>query len=264
MVKGALAVDPKRAAAIQRKEIRDAKRVATKQGAMAKDPNLTQLTDQRMRNFVNDIGNVQQFAPGDYGAQREAANAAVMDTFNRRMDPQFQRELEDFNQRMAETGNPVGSENYNNQLQLLRQSQNDQRLNAQNQAYLTGQGEQAQGFNQGFSTWGANSQLPMQQYSTLAPWAMQNNQQVWQGGQNALDRRTQTNLANIGARAGGGGGGALTYDQRLGLIAAEGRANALNQGFNLYNNIPAAPNMGNSFAQGIGAGVGAGLGGAMR
>lgn len=266
MAKGALAVDPARAAAIKRKEIRDAKRVAAKQGAMSKDPTLNQTTEQQMQKLVGDIGNVQQFSPGDYAAQREAANAAVMDSFSRRMDPQFQREQQEFDQRMAETGNPVGSENYETQLKLLRQSQGDQRLNAQNQAYLTGQGEQAQGYNQGANTWGLNSQLPMQQYSTLMPWMQQQNQQVWQGGQNALDRKTQTSLANIGANASrsAASSGALTYDQRLGLIAAESQANAVANGYNLYKNTVPKTNTGNAIANGIAAGVGAGLGGAMR
>lgn len=262
MAKGALAIDPARAAAIKRKEIRDAKRVATKQGAMSKDPTLNQATERAMQSLVGKIGDTQQFAPGDYAAQREAANAAVMDSFSRRMEPQFQREQQEFDQHMAETGNPIGSEKYNNQLQLLRQSQRDQRLNAQNQAYLTGQGEQAQGYNQGANTWGLNSQLPMQQYSTLMPWMQQQNQQVWQGGQNALDRRTQTNIANIGGRS--AGAGALTYDQRLGLIAAESQANAVANGYNLYRNTVPKTNTGNAIAKGVTQGTIAALGGAMR
>lgn len=261
MAVGAMGVDPKRAAAIERKRIRDANRG---KGAMSKDPTLSQSTESAMQSAIGRIGGIQNFAPGDYGAQREAANAAVMDSFERRMNPQFQREQQQFDQYMAETGNPIGSENYNTQLQLLRQSQGDQRLNAQNQAFLTGQSEQQQGFNQNYTGWNANAQLPMQQYSMLAPWMMQQNQQQFLGGQNALDRKNQINLANIGARASrGGGGDQLTYDQRLGLIDAEAYNNFIAQGNNMFGGYQ-KPNLGNSFAGGVASGVGAGLGGALR
>lgn len=87
-------------------------------------------------------------APGSEGFQEgaQAARDAVYSSFERRNEPVFQREKEEFQQRMADQGVPQGSSLYNRLEKEMDQRQNDARLNAQTQAYLAGSEEHSRMF----------------------------------------------------------------------------------------------------------------------
>ena len=78
----------------------------------------------------------------------DKAQQAVMNQFNRSMEPQFGREDADFQQCMAEQGIDPNSGRYKAEYQNLQQSHDMQRQNAMDQAYQTGLAAQQQAFNQ--------------------------------------------------------------------------------------------------------------------
>ncbi len=239
-----------------------------------------QMSNDALQGLFGRIQGQGDFNPGDFMQARERASGAVMDSFNRRMNPQFQQEEQQFRQQMAEQGIPENSELYNRQFQQLKDTQNSARLNAQNQAFLTGQSEQAMGYEQAANTYN----MPYAQLGALAPFYgdqnetlrqqatiassidLQNKQNQFTGQQNELDRRNQRWLLKNQPRGGGGGGG-LSYDQQLALQRE--RSNA-----DLYNSLALMgvqngqqlkpPGVAGGFMQGVGAGIGAGLGAGLR
>lgn len=83
---------------------------------------------------------------GDFNDWRQGQIDSTYNDFTRRMDPQFAKETQDFEQQMANRGIPVGSELYNSQKQQLVQQQND----ARNSALVSAQGLAGQNANQFF------------------------------------------------------------------------------------------------------------------
>jgi hypothetical protein len=67
---------------------------------------------------------------GDFNQWRQGQIDSTYGDFTRRMDPQFARQSEDFEQQMANRGIPVGSDLYNQQKGLLNQQQSDARQSA--------------------------------------------------------------------------------------------------------------------------------------
>lgn len=187
-----------------------------------------------MGSFDPQLAPMPEMPQADYTAMRQRAEQAAMDSFERNMGPQQQREEAAFRNRMAEQGVPETSEGYQRQYADMKAQQNAARQNAATAAFQAGQGEQAQAygqqaqnyqlgmagrdqqFNQGLQQY----RLPMEQLNTLAPYYNTN----FQGQQAGLDRqwqeqmaqrqnrwdrqnmRLQYNLANSG-RSGGGRGG---------------------------------------------------------
>jgi len=109
-----------------------------------------------VNNLVDRLNTRPDFAPeglpdipgveGGFGQERQNATNAVYDEFSRRNEPLFQQQQQAFRQRMAEQGIPEGSEQFQRAQQQMLQSQNDARLSAQNQAFLTGGQEQSRLF----------------------------------------------------------------------------------------------------------------------
>ena len=77
-----------------------------------------------------------------FGDQRDEVIKSVMDQFDRRMEPQFRQQTQQLNQDLVDRGIYPGSQQYNTLMAEMRQSHGDQRLDARNQAILTGGQEQ--------------------------------------------------------------------------------------------------------------------------
>ena len=77
--------------------------------------------------------------------ESEAADA-IYGQFSRRMEPQFQRDLDAQNTKLVNMGFQQGDEGYDQALGDLRTSQNDMRLNAMDQATIRS-GQEAQRFH---------------------------------------------------------------------------------------------------------------------
>lgn len=244
-------------------------------------------------DILSQLGSQGSFQPGDYSQQVTAAQNSVMDEFNRRMQPQFAKQDEDWRQRMAEQGIDPNSERAKFEYQQMQASQGDARQGAMNAANQAGLAAQAQGFGQDFSRWQGNSQMPLQQLGALSPFyqgqvsgQLQQGQQDFTAGQNALDRQQQFALGNQGfdfqkelaalqhrynmalqaaAPRGGGGGGGLSYDQQLQLLreksALDVNGQVIVNGLAGQNGVRPSAGTGfaNGLANGIGVGVGAGL-----
>lgn len=206
-------------------------------------------------NAQNWIAQQGQFTPGDYEAMRQKAADSVYGSFEKRNEPLFKQQQEQLQTEMMNRGISQDNPMFAERMRQLQESQNDARLQAQNQAFLTGQGEQAQGFSQGLQTWqqpyaalGQVSQLPMAQQGFQ-----------WQMGEAEKNRefekwRTQQELANrlqvakTGGSRGGGGGG-LSYEQQLELE----RQKYIMQ---ITGRIPLQqPNPWNAAIGGVGAGI---------
>lgn len=150
----------------------------------------------------------------DYAAQRLAAENSVMDSFNRRMEPQFQQQGQDFRARMAARGIDEGSEAFQQMYQNeVTNPQTDARADAMSRAFQLGQSEQAQQFGQGVEEkrlnydlgerdWQAvenergrqftsSERVAAQEFTTAATAAMQK----WQSDEAGLDRDFNAALA---------------------------------------------------------------------
>ena len=176
----------------------------------------------------------------DYSQMRQQAEQRVMDSFNREMQPEFQRQDDNFRKQMALQGIPEGSEKWNLQYENMTDAQNSARQQAMDSAFQTGQGEQAQAWNQNFN---ANNTMFNQQYQThqmpyqnlgaMTPYysgqmgmmgqqanrywqgQQQNQQNQFTAGQNQLNRDHQMSMQHsaqghashlAGMHRGGGGG----------------------------------------------------------
>ena len=84
------------------------------------------------------------------------------------MEPQFQRENADFQQRMAEQGIDPNSGRYKTEYNNMQQQHNLARQQASDQAYQAGLGAQNQFFGQMMQS----QQLPLAQMQAAAPWMM--------------------------------------------------------------------------------------------
>lgn len=169
--------------------------------------------EQQEREVYEDAGsyynqmmsNAMRFDPNNPAAgyqqaftnQMDAARQTVMDQFERSMAPQFQREQADFQQRMAEQGIDPNSKSYEAQYRAMMDAQNNQRLNAQAQAFQLGGQYQQQGFEQAIQ----GQMMPAQFWQATGDvWNRQ-----YQTRQDAIqkerDRQAALRQASIGAGA---------------------------------------------------------------
>lgn len=243
----------------------------------------TQGGNEMMNMLYGQMQSRGDFAPGDYSQQRQRAEESVMGTFNRRMDPQFQKEEADFRQMMAERGIPETSDQFAREYQNMKRTQNDARLDAMDRGVQLGQGEQAQAFGQQVQTY----QMPYANMSAFNPMyaqqgAMQqlNSRMDFEKRMGESDQqhqmrmeqmRNQHALQQIKATprggGGGGGGGQLTMADRLQLMNQEFYNNLALIGMQNGQQTPlpgVATGVTQGVASGVGAGVTAGLGGGLR
>ena len=144
----------------------------------------------------------EKFNPNDPMAQfnqaaTDYANKAqqtAYDQFSSMMEPQFQRENADFQQRMAEQGIDPNSGRYKTEYNNMQQQHNLARQQASDQAYQAGLGAQNQFFKQMMQS----QQLPLAQMQAAAPWAMTPYQEAQQNYRTQLG----TNASMFGSAAG--------------------------------------------------------------
>lgn len=215
----------------------------------------------------------------DFNAWRQGQIDSTYEDFNRRFDPQFQQQSQDFEQQMANRGIPMGSELYNREKSRMEQTQSDARQSAMVQAQaLAGQnagqffdiGTQARGnaLNEGMMQRNQPLAEFNQLYAARSPFDLQNLNYSQQRG--LQQQQHQNALAQMKAvpRGGGGGGGGGGGDwQEMGFSSpmeyyawkqAESRAN---QQWNWDNNpqyqSPGGPSYGAQLGGGLlGAAVG--------
>ncbi len=153
-------------------------------------------------------------AEGDYKGWIENQMGDYTNAYNARMNPQFQQQMGDFEQKMANRGIPMGSELYNREKTRLEQSQNDARqqadaANMQNATSAASQffgiGTQAQDRSLGLGQAARNA--PLSEYNQLnaaqSPMMMQN---LGYSQQRGLASQAG-DIARSMPRGGGGGGG---------------------------------------------------------
>lgn len=220
-----------------------------------------------MQQQMNYIQNQGAFNPGNFDESRRRAEDNVMSAFNRQMNPEFTRQNNSFREQMALEGVAEGSEKWNEQYRNMSEAQSGARQNAMNQAFTLGQGEQQQAYGQAYQTYqtpyqnlGAfnpyyQGQMNMvgNQQNYLNQYGMQQAQNQWQQGQNAMDRQHQIKMAGMN-RGGGGGGGGRQPDPNAGMNSF------YDQYLNgMFANQPPQQNPMNGFTNGLAAGAGAGI-----
>lgn len=126
----------------------------------AMDPNLKASMDaniettDRLRNKFESQGdfNPQNLPeiPGvkdGFSADRQRVEDSIVQNFDRRMQPQFQKEEAALRQRLAAEGVPEGSEQERRAIENLRRTQGDQRMDAIDRSIQTSGAEQSRMFN---------------------------------------------------------------------------------------------------------------------
>lgn len=107
-------------------------------GGLGQYINNTLLPQLQGRGSLDFSGAPQVPGQGDLMGERQRIEDGIYNRFRDRMSPQFDRERESFEQRMADRGVPVGSELYNKQLEEMNRRQQDTLLDAQTRALETG------------------------------------------------------------------------------------------------------------------------------
>jgi hypothetical protein len=133
-----------------------------------------------------------------FGDQLGQARQTVMDQFERSMAPQFEREQAEFQQTMAEQGIDPSSPSYQARYKAMIDAQNNQRLNAQSEAFKLGGQYQQQGFEQAV----IGRRLPGELWqATQDPWRLQYTARQ-EAIQKERDRQAALRQAGISAGAG--------------------------------------------------------------
>lgn len=174
------------------------------------------LTSETGAFIEQNINRGQSFDPNrpfvgyeaGFGQARDKAYSDIMSQFERTMQPEFQRQNAEFQQRMADQGLDPSSGAYQAQYKALADAQNNARLNAQSQASQQSYEVQQQAFNQGQAA--ANMPWQWQQISQpyfMTPWEQAGNVQLAniQGEQRLKEQQlageSARQVAGIGAGA---------------------------------------------------------------
>lgn len=141
-----------------------------------------------------------------FGEARDKAYGDVMSQFNRSMEPEFQKQNAEFQQRMADQGLDPNSGAYQAQYKALADAQNNARLNAQSQASQQAYQVQQQAFGQGqaatmmpFEQWQASKEPFILPYQQAGDVNLANIQGSWQQKMQAAQNAAAIAQANIGA-----------------------------------------------------------------
>jgi hypothetical protein len=141
-----------------------------------------------------------------FGEARDKAYSDVMAQFNRSMEPEFQRQNAEFQQRMADQGLDPNSGAYQAQYKAMADAQNNARLNAQSQASQQAYQVQQQAFGQGqiaamtpFEQWQASKEPFILPYQQAGDVNLANIQGSWQQKMQAAQNAAAIKQANIAA-----------------------------------------------------------------
>jgi len=227
-----------------KKEAKGQKKIAKQ---LAKETKVGEQNQQRVinQNVGNDLGLTQQAgammpaiqdaysqpfdynqgpaAPvgEDYNAFIDKQMSNYNSAFDKRMNPQFQQQNEDFEQQMANRGIPMGSELYNREKSRIEQSQND----ARTQAYASGQSAAMDAAGRYFDVGTQAHQnniaerldargRPLNEYGQLMGAQSGYSQQMGlQNDTQAHDRWMMQHTPRGGGGGGGGGGAGAMWQQ---------------------------------------------------
>lgn len=220
---------------------------------LPKDKQIDELRSDQGAFTNNMFANAMQFDPNrpfqgyeqPFSQEMARARESVMGEFNRTMQPEFQRQDAEFNQRMLEQGIDPNSAAYQNQYKAMKEAQNQAQQSAMSNAFQLGSSYQQQGFNQGLQA----NMLPFQQYqATENLWAIPYRTEE-EARQAEANRQAQIQAARLG------GGSNVTAAQ---IQANAQRDIAAMQQAQNWQGQP-KPNYWagavGGFAQGVGAGV---------
>jgi len=118
------------------------------------------MGNDAISGLINEIQTTGPFNPGDYSAQRQRAEDAVMKSFERSNQARWGREEENFRARMNQQGIPEGSDAYRQRYAIeIGEPKQQAYEQAQNQAVQSGQQEQAQAFGQAYQQYQAPADM---------------------------------------------------------------------------------------------------------
>lgn len=193
-----------------------------------------------------------------FGEARDKAYSDVMSQFNRSMEPEFQRQNAEFQQRMADQGLDPASGAYQAQYKALADAQNNARLNAQSQASQQAYQVQQQAFGQGqvatmmpFEQWQASKEPFILPYQQAGDVNLANIQGSWQQKMQAAQNAAAIQQANIGASS------AMNIE-RLRQEQENERFRRQQMGNYPSGNQPKKPNFGDGVQSGLPGGIVAG------
>lgn len=182
----------------------------------------------------------QEMAPvtGDYNQWVDSQMQTYNKAFDERMNPQFQEQLNSFEQTMANRGIPMGSELYNREKSRMEQSQND----ARTQAYAANQGQAIQGAESLFGI-GTAAQQNALGLGQAARYGSLNDYQALTGAQSGFQQQkalqddsqaAQMQQLKFASKNRGGGGAPIpswqqqgfgSFQDQLAFMDARDRAN---------------------------------------
>jgi len=84
------------------------------------------------------VGGPDRSMDADWGAQLQGVTDASFNQTKSRLDPQWQQATNDFGQSLADRGVPVGSDDYNKQMDAFQRQKTDAYQTAQNNATMSG------------------------------------------------------------------------------------------------------------------------------
>ena len=230
--------------------------------ALSPEEQRTTLTGEAGALAEQNINLAQGFDPNKpftgyemgFGQARDKAYSDVMAQFNRSMEPEFQRQSAEFQQRMADQGLDPASGAYQAQYKALADAQNNARLNAQSQASQTAYDVQQQAFNQGQTSYNMPfNWQQVQQPLFMTPWEQAGNVNL--ANVQAEAARRQQELQNAGAARTAGIGAGASMANTQAQIAAQERQWQRENVANIPNNQQQRP----GFVQGVQAGLPGGV-----
>jgi hypothetical protein len=230
--------------------------------AMTPEKQREELTGEAGALALGNINFAQGFDPNKpfagyemgFGQARDKAYNDVMSQFNRSMEPEFQRQNAEFQQRMADQGLDPASGAYQAQYKALADAQNNARLNAQSQASQAAYDVQQQAFNQGQTSYNMPfNWQQVQQPLFMTPWEQAGNVNL--ANVQAEAERKRQELANAGAARTAGIGAGATMANTQAEIAARERQWQRENVANIPNQQPGQ----GGFWQGVQAGMPGGV-----
>ena len=230
--------------------------------ALSPEEMRTTLTGEAGALALGNINLAQGFDPNKpftgyemgFGQARDKAYSDVMAQFNRSMEPEFQRQSAEFQQRMADQGLDPASGAYQAQYKALADAQNNARLNAQSQASQTAYDVQQQAFNQGQTSYNMPfNWQQVQQPLFMTPWEQAGNVNL--ANIQAEAARKQQELQNAGAARTAGISAGASITNTNATIAAENDRAARDRIANIQNNQPNNNTFGGGVRSGLPGGV---------
>ncbi len=215
-----------------------------------------------------------QFMPQGSDQARQQTYDATYGQLTRDLSKNKARDQQSLEQSLADRGIPIGSKQYNDQVQQFNQRYDDQEMSARNQATLTGNQAFEQSFNQGqtnyqnqLGAYNSNYNMPASIAGQLqglgqvqAPTFGQGFVPIEQQGTNYGDiygtsASARAAAAALAKQGGGGGGGGQQAPQQPSFIPSMGGVAGAGVPTNQPPRVNPGQNLANAGANGFATGV---------